>query len=239
MHQRSGTGALKMSHKTIAVVAATLIEAHELAEYLQQHAGSAGNAASGIVGISFTALAWNQEWPDQPFAELHWLCTNEQMPKPAQDITAHAAIVHIHYLAGAQPPRHSGSRTYLWSNTGELARFWASFHRAQIWHNALGLDWSSYESATLSGAICQTATGWGATRVAAVNALLIDAPPELYLATSDAVLLIEANHGFLLGDSASLKNLVEDALGIPTADVFLFTEGYLGYGLKLLVLEDV
>ena len=239
MHQRSGTGALKMSHKTIAVVATTLIEAHELAEYLQQHAGSAGNAASGLVGISFTALAWNQEWPDQPFAELHWLCTNEQMPKPAQDIIARAAIVHIHYLAGAQPPRHPGSRTYLWRNTDELARFWASFHRAQMLHNTLGLDWSSYESTKLSGRICRTATGWGFTRVAAVNALLIDAPPELCLAASDVVLVIEANHDFSLGDSASLNNLVEDALGIPTANVFLFTDGYQGYGLKLLVLEEV
>ncbi|MFZ5461412.1 hypothetical protein [Stutzerimonas stutzeri] len=228
-----------MSHKTIAVVAATLIEAHELVEYLQQHDGSAGNASSDIINISFTALAWNQEWPDQPFAELHWLCTNEQMPKPAQDITARAAIVHIHYLAGTQPPRYPGSRTYLWRNTDELARFWASFHRAQILHNALGLDWSSYETTKLSGAICQTAAGWGATHVAAVNALLIDALPELYLAASDVVLLIEANHEFSLGDAAALNNLVEDALGIRTADVFLFTEGYQGYGLKLLVLEVV
>ncbi|NRF77432.1 hypothetical protein HRF62_25585 [Citrobacter braakii] len=106
-------------------------------------------------------------------------------------------------------------------------------------HNALGLDWSSYETTKLSGAICQTAAGWGATHVAAVNALLIDALPELYLAASDVVLLIEANHEFSLGDAASLNNLVEDALGIRTADVFLFTEGYQGYGLKLLVLEVV
>ncbi len=225
-----------MSQKTIAVVAATQFEAQQLVEHLHQHAGVADDATSDFVNISFTARTWNQPWPEQPFDELHWLCTNAQIPPPGQDMTARAAIVHVHYLNSKQPPHLTGCRTYVWSNTDELKRFWATFHRAQVLRNTLGLDWSSYESATPSGAACQTATGWGTTRVSAVKALLNDAPPELYPTASDVVLLIEANHDFSLGDSISLNNLIEDALGIATAEVFLFTEDYQGYGLKLLVL---
>lgn len=79
-----------MSHKSIAVVAATQIEAHTLAEHLQQHADLAGIARRRGIGISFTALTCNHPWPEQPLDELHWLCTHAQMPTHAQDITARA-----------------------------------------------------------------------------------------------------------------------------------------------------
>lgn len=225
-----------MSHKSIAVVAATQIEAHTLAEHLQQHADLAGIARSRGIGISFTALTCNQPWPEQPFDELHWLCTHAQMPTPARDITASAAIVHVHYLTGTQPPLHPGTRTYLWRNMDELARFWASFHRAQALRSAPGLNWHDYESANFSAFIGQTATGWAATRIAAVMALLSDVPPELRREVKEAVLLIEANQTLTLGDYVSLCSLLDDALNSAVASMVLATEGYEGYGLKLLLL---
>lgn len=220
------------------MVAATQIEAHQLAEQFQRHGDFADEAASILVRISFTALAWNQQWPEQPVDELHWLCTNAQMPAPAQDISARAAIVHVHYLAGEQPSRHPGMRTYVWRDMDELVRFWATFHRAQAMCNTLGLDWRSYEQVELSGGICQSATGWGATRVAAVSALLNDASPELYPSASNLVLLVEADHDISFGDWASLSNHVEDVLGIPVHNLLLFTTGYQGYGLNLMVLGE-
>lgn len=52
------------------------------------------------------------------------------------------------------------------------------------------------------------------------------------------MLLIEANHTFTLGDYVSLCSLLDDALNSAVASMVLATEGYEGYGLKLLLLGE-
>ncbi len=224
----------------IALVAATETEARQVLRCMLKHYSAAHSVGHQHYYLHhFTALSLNQDWPKGHFNELHWLNTSTTSPMPWELLSELADTLHIHHFTPPSPDLQSPAHHYRWRNRQDLAAFWASLYQAREAQNILGLDWSSY--ATWSTGLCigQVSAGWGTTPATAVAALLAEIKLEMHGHAAQALLVIEANHSFTLGDYANTLDLLGVAIGCEVIATGWQAANYVGYGLKLLIFAPV
>lgn len=219
----------------IALVAATDTEAKQVLRCILKRCNVAHAVGQQHCGLHhFTALGLNQDWPKQRFNEVHWLNSLATSTTPWERLSELADTVHVHHFAPPGPVLQSSAHHYQWRNQQDLVAFWASLYQAREASNIPGLDWSSY--ATWSTGLClgQVSAGWGDTSGAAVAALLAQMKPEMHGHAAQALLVIETNNNFTLGDYVNILELLGTTIGCEVIATGWQAADYVGYGLKLL-----
>lgn len=225
----------------IALIAETQAEAQRLADQLLERLKAyTPESANCFSRHSFSAHGLDQPWPEQQFDELHFLCSSPDQPLPASHLDRLAGIINIHHLAPCMAQAHPGYRSYLWCTEKDLCDFWASLYLAREMRSIPGLKWDRYPKWQLpEHCIGQAATSWGSTPIAAIDSLIAQAGYTKLTTALDALLVIEGNYDFTLGDYVDILDRLETRIKCDVVPTGWLNPTYSGYGLKLLTFDPI